>query len=336
VPVAASPTNRPSARRPVWRAARSLLVGLLIGAGSALFLAPELLGLAESMPFTQVVAFRPAAAVGLFVLAGLTVLVRRRWWPAALVVGAVAGVALGVVLPRAVAGPAPPAGPELTVLSFNVFQGRADVGALAAEIHRSRPDLVVLPEAGQRFQRRLAPLLADLGYRSSVTTAADEPDVDGIAVFTSARLGDVSTAPLELGFKFRWMRLTGGGLGGVEVVAVHTAAPVPNMLTAWATELGTLRQWCADGQGAHIVVGDVNATLDHTPLRSAVEGCTDAAADRGQGLVATWPTSWPRWFGVQIDHVFISGGLRPASAEVLDLPGSDHRALLTRIVLPPK
>jgi endonuclease/exonuclease/phosphatase (EEP) superfamily protein YafD len=80
----------------------------------------------------------------------------------------------------------------------------------------------------------------------------------------------------------------------------------------------------------------MNATLDHAPLRSAVTGCTDAAADVGQGLVATWPTRWPRWFGVQIDHVFTGGGLRAASAQVLDLPGSDHRALLTRIVLPPR
>jgi endonuclease/exonuclease/phosphatase (EEP) superfamily protein YafD len=243
-------------------------------------------------------------------------------------------VALGAVLPRAVPGPAPPAGPALTVLSFNVFQGAADVGALAAEIHQSRPDLVVLPEAGQRFQRRLAPLLADLRYHSSVTTAADEPEIAGIVVLTSARLGDVTATPLELGSEFRWMRLTGGGLGDVEVIAVHTAAPVRDMLSAWATDLGMLRKWCADGHGEHIVVGDVNATLDHAPLRSAVADCTDVAADRGQGLVATWPAKWPRWFGVQIDHVFTSGGLRPASATVLDMPGSDHRALLTQIVLP--
>jgi endonuclease/exonuclease/phosphatase (EEP) superfamily protein YafD len=320
----------------VWRAVRSLLVGLLLGAGSALFLAPELFGLAESMPFTQVVAFRPAAAVGLFVLAGLTVLIRRRWWPAALVVGAVAGVALGVVLPRAVAGPVPPAGNELSVLSFNVFKGRADVTALAAEIHRSRPDVVVLPEAGQPFQRRLLPLLADLRYRSSVTTAADEPDDPGIVVLTSARLRDVKATPLGLDTEDRWMRLTGGGLGDVEVVAVHPASPVPYRMSSWVTDLGMLRQWCADGQGDHIVVGDINATLDHAPLRAAVAGCTDAAADRGQGLVATWPTRWPRWFGVQIDHVFTSGGLRPASVQVLDLPGSDHRGLFTRIVLPPR
>ena len=82
------------------------------------------------------------------------------------------------------------------------------------------------------------------------------------------------------------------------------------------------------------MIGDVNATLDHSPLRSGIAGCTDVAADRGQGLVATWPSSWPRWFGVQIDHVFTTGGLLPKSLQVFDMPGSDHRALLTQIVVP--
>jgi len=54
----------------------------------------------------------------------------------------------------------------------------------------------------------------------------------------------------------------------------------------------------------------------------------------GEGLTSTWPTAWPRWLGVQIDHVLVSGGVRAAAARVLDLPGSDHRALLARVVLP--
>jgi endonuclease/exonuclease/phosphatase (EEP) superfamily protein YafD len=37
---------------------------------------------------------------------------------------------------------------------------------------------------------------------------------------------------------------------------------------------------------------------------------------------------------MQIDHVLIGGGTRPNSARVLDLPGSDHRAVLARITLP--
>jgi endonuclease/exonuclease/phosphatase (EEP) superfamily protein YafD len=95
-----------------------------------------------------------------------------------------------------------------------------------------------------------------------------------------------------------------------------------------------LRTWCAKGSGAYIVAGDVNATLDHASLRAAVNGAQDVAAGCGQGFVATWPSAWPRWLGVQIDHVFTRGGPRAAGLRVLDLPGSDHRALLAQVVLP--
>jgi endonuclease/exonuclease/phosphatase (EEP) superfamily protein YafD len=99
-------------------------------------------------------------------------------------------------------------------------------------------------------------------------------------------------------------------------------------------ELGLLRTWLAEGAGPHVVVGDLNATLDHAPLRAALSGARDVAADVGQGLTSTWPTALPRWLGVQIDHVLVGGGVHPAAARVLDLPGSDHRALLARVVLP--
>jgi endonuclease/exonuclease/phosphatase (EEP) superfamily protein YafD len=312
---------------------RRLLVGLPVGVVAVVLLGPELFGLADDAPFVQVVAFRPMLAAGLLVLSALTVLVRQRWWPVALLPAVVAAVALGAVVPRAVAGAPPPAGSSLTVLSFNVFVGRADPATLAATIRANRPDLVVLPEAGQRYQRRLTPLLAGLGYRSWVTSSAGEPDSDGIVVLAAARLGNVTGRPLELDTRRRWMTLTGGGLGDLTLVAVHTAAPVRD-LPGWASELGTLRQWCGGAGNPHLVVGDVNATLDHAPLRAATAGCTDAAAALGEGLVATWPTAWPRWLGVQIDHVFTSGGPVASSVQVLDLPGSDHRALFTRIVLP--
>ena len=327
---AARSTSRPTRRGPV----RALLVGLPLAGASTLWLAPELLGLATTSPFAQLVAFRPATAAGQLGLATLACLARRRWWPAALAVGGVAAVALGAVVPRAVAGPTGPPGPDLSILAFNVLHGRADAGALAEAIHRHRPDVVVLPEAGQRFRERLDPLVADLGYRSWATTAADQQEGAGIVVLSAARLGAVTATPVDVGSRFRWMRLSGGGLGDVGIVAVHTAAPVRRWMPGWAMELGLLRTWLAEGAGPHVVVGDVNATLDHAPLRAALAGARDVAADMGQGLTSTWPTAWPRWLGVQIDHVLVGGGVHPAAAQVLDLPGSDHRALLARVVLP--
>lgn len=324
------PTGRHRGRPPV----RPLLVGLPLAGTSALWLAPELLGLGATSPFAQLVAFRPAVAAGQLALAAVAGLARRRWWPAALMVGGAAAVALGAVVPRAVASTAPPPGPELSILSFNVLHGRAEVASLAELVRAHRPDLVVLPEAGEGFRERLGPKVADLGYRSWVTTAPGEREGAGIVVLAAPRLGAVTATPLDLGTRFRWLELRGGGLGTVGVVAVHTAAPIRRWMPDWAAELGLLRTWLGEGRGPHVVVGDVNATLDHAPLREALGGARDVAADRGQGLASTWPTGWPRWFGVQIDHVFTSGGVHPAGARILDLPGSDHRALLAQVVLP--
>jgi endonuclease/exonuclease/phosphatase (EEP) superfamily protein YafD len=317
-------------RRVEWRFVIAVVLAVLV----AVFLVPELFGLANVLPFAPLVAFRPATAVGLVVLAVLVVLVRRRWWPLALAVGVVAAVALGMVVPRMIAGAAPGPGRTLTLLSFNVYGGHADVSILARVIHTARPDVIVLPEAGERYRQLLAPQVADLGYRSWTTEPPDSEDVNGIVVLAAPWLGAVTAEPLDLGAKFRWMQVTGGALGAVRLVAVHAAAPVPEWTRDWSSELGILQLWCARDRGSNIVIGDVNATLDHSALRSGIMGCIDAAADRGQGLVSTWPSSWPRWFGVQIDHVFTSGGLWPGSLQVLDIPGSDHRALLTRVVVP--
>ena len=310
------------------------LISLLLGVLAGTVLAPELFGLAEVRPFAQLVAFRPLASAGLLCIAIVIALLRRRWWPTALALGLVASVTLGVVAPRAIAGPQPKPGQPLTVLSFNVFKGRADTTALAETIRVAKPDVVVLAEAGERFRRLLQERIADLGYRSWINDPSDQANVYGIVVLAASKLGAVTAEPLALNTTYRWMRLTGGTLGSADLVAVHVAAPVGKSLQRWAAELGMLQRWCTPGHGATILVGDINATLDQAPLRSAIADCADASADRGQGLVATWPSSWPRWFGVQIDHVFTAGGPRPARVDILDLPGSDHRALLAQVLIP--
>lgn len=306
------------------------------GVLATVLLDPELFGLDNIIPFVMFVSFRPAAAAALLLSALVAVAVQRRWWPAAMAVSAVAVVTAGfVVLSRALPGPQPSPNPALTVLSFNVYDGHADVAALAHTIETEHPDLVVLPEAGEHYRRLLAAKVSDLRYNSWTTGRSSHEDVTGIVVLTAPRLGTVTEVTLHPGAKFRWMEITGGALGVVRVVGVHAAAPVPGWTKEWISDIEMLRRWCRSDGRPTILVGDFNATLDHSLLRSNIDGCTDAAAGRGQGLVATWPSYFPRWFGVQIDHVFTSDGLLAGSLQVLDLPGSDHRALLARIILPP-
>jgi endonuclease/exonuclease/phosphatase (EEP) superfamily protein YafD len=317
-----------------WRVALSLLM-VAIAAAATL---PDLLGLDRRGPFAQLVAFRPALLAGLLVVTGAAIVVagmRRRGWTLAGGLLAVALIGSSLVLPRAipeldVPEPDALARPALTVLSFNTFEGRADVNVLADLIRSTRPDLVALPESGRRFGDRLLPLIP--GYRF-VTSQEKGRDVQGVSTLTRADLGDV-TATIDRSTPFPSVELRGGGLGSTRFVAFHSVAPTPGDVPQWSHDLGTLDRWCANRDAGQVIIaGDFNATLDHAVFRDAISGCLDAAERTGNGLTGTWPTRLPRALGTQIDHVLATGGVTVESFSVHDVPGSDHRAVLSRLLL---
>lgn len=302
-------------------------------------LLPDRFGLDRVLPFAVFAALRPDLAAGIGGLALVLLVVRRRWWPVlvpALVVAVVAGA---IVVPRAVPGPTPPpGGTELTVLELNAFEGHADAPTIAALARARGADLVVLPESGEGMRARLAALLP--GYRTWTNVPPWAADVRGIVVAASPRAGDVTARRLDGDTRYPWAEVTGGILGRTRLLAVHLVSVVPSWISYWPDELGLLRQWCAPGGDPTpaMVVGDLNATPDNSAFRSGTAGCTDATTATGNSLVPTWRSSFPRWFGAQIDHVLTRPGADGAgpqarSTEVIAVPGSDHRALLTRLRL---
>ena len=63
-------------------------------------------------------------------------------------------------------------------------------------------------------------------------------------------------------------------------------------------------------------------------------GYEDAAAETGTGLRATWPAGRRFPPPVTIDHVLADARCGVRSARVLDVPRSDHRAVLAELELP--
>ncbi|MGH3887004.1 MAG: endonuclease/exonuclease/phosphatase family protein [Pseudonocardiaceae bacterium] len=251
------------------------LAAVVAVALSILVLLPDRLGLDQWTPFAQVVAFRPGLAAATVVL-GVLMLARREAWLSSAALMAVGVLAAVTVLPRTVPGPEPAVGGrKLSVLLFNVYDGRADAAELAQLIRDRRPDLVALPEAGQGFRARVDHELAGQGYRSWSSGRPGEPEVDGVTALAAPSAGAVR---VELGAQtlFPYLELSGGGLGRLEFVAFHAAAPVADLTDRWRRDLGLLRQWCLSGHA--IVAGDLNATLDHSVLRDNVSGCSDAAS----------------------------------------------------------
>lgn len=321
---------------------RSGLAGRVVGAVAvalvaSVFLVPDLwFGLDRWSPFTQLIAFRPILVAGMVVVVlalGLVTLGMRRAWPFPVALLLVLGVGAATLAPRMIADPLPTTGESLKVLSFNVYTGDADVQALAETIRRERPDVVALPEAGERYRERLMPLIEDLGYASRASVGEHSRDVNGVVALVSPRFGavDFTVGKIDENSPFPYVEVTGGELGDLRFVAFHSVAPTAGSVAQWRVDLTGAGEWCR-GDTPTVIAGDFNATLDHTVLREAMADCADAASQRGSALTATWPTSLPRWLGSEIDHVFSTTG-SAESFEVLDLPDSDHRAVLTTLRL---
>jgi endonuclease/exonuclease/phosphatase (EEP) superfamily protein YafD len=324
-------------------------------AATALALSPDRFGAAR-FPFVALAALRPhVTATALAVAAALAVHPSTR--PLAAGVGSAAlasAAALGARARRdrrgggSAAADAPPrrsraAAPlgstgaavtELTVLAANVLVGRADTGALATVLERERPDLVSLPEAGPDYRDKLLPLVAELGYQAWASTAPGTSDGEGVVLLAAARMGALTvTSGREM--RHRYLRATGGALGERSFFAVHPEAPMGPTRTAWwESDLAHIARWCAESPGP-IVAGDFNATADNTAFRAVLRHGRSAADGTGQGLVGTFPAGVPSWCGIQIDHVLVPAGARTTRFAVLPIAGSDHRAVLAGISLPP-
>ena len=83
-----------------------------------------------------------------------------------------------------------------------------------------------------------------------------------------------------------------------------------------------------------LVVGDLNATADHRPLRNlSAAGYRSVTELTNTGWRPTWPAdrALPPYPLVQVDHVLVGPRLAAISSHTLPIDGSDHRGLLAEV-----
>lgn len=301
----------------------------------------------DYMPFAALVALRPPLTVLLIAVAAGWLLsgrlLRGRMALPALVL-LVAGLAAGLqIVPRAIgaAEPRRSDGIGVTVLVANVKKSNVAPDAIVSLVRRTRARVIALPEANA--------VVADR-YLRALRVATDQPWI----TWTDARGGrptDLTAQPTSIlvAASLRPERLPGppqpdGAHGLVRVgltvrgtdealvvSAVHPRSPRLFRSNArWRDDLEALRPLCRAGD---VLAGDFNATPDHSAMRALRDaGCANAAVRAGEGWRATW-SGGP--FGVvrpTLDHVLTSGRWTSESAGIRPLPGSDHRAVVARVV----
>ena len=274
----------------------------------------------------------PAMLVTVAVATVVAVLMRRRFAGSAgfvclLAAGAV--VAPGYSMP----GDARPGGERLTVVTANVYFRGGDVPEAAAAVTSQGADVVALQEVTPDFAAVVARRAEDAGYRWRVMKPARGST--GLAVLS--RLPIVGHRELTLNGQ-PLLRVDLAVAGTVlRLYDVHVEAPVtPPAVRRWRGQLDALREVLEEpSAGPVVAAGDFNASLDHLPFRRLLGADRqDAAAARRRW----WLPTWPARHGLlppllQLDHVVVSQGVSTSRVRTARCPGSDHRMLITSLVV---
>lgn len=291
----------------------------------------RVLGLDRGFPLVAMLAFTPYVAVAALLVTGLAVALRN--WAAAVVAGLATLALAAAVLPRTIGdGTVDAEGrPTVGVLSVNARFGGADPRALVALIDRLEPDLLSVQELSPGLAAALRREGIDRRLPESVLSTAE--GAPGTGIYSSLPLRRLPSGP-DFGFRMPRARAELGGGRALRIVAVHPLTPSRTGIDAWEGALASLP---ATGRGTPwILVGDFNATLDHSRLRDVLgRGYRDAGAVAGMGLKPTWPAG--RWEGmsppVTIDHVLADRRLDVVRYAVLSLPDTDHRPIFAELVV---
>jgi endonuclease/exonuclease/phosphatase family metal-dependent hydrolase len=292
-------------------------------------------GLESGFPLAPLIAYTPEAGLAAVLVALIATVLRL--WVAAAVAGAVAMLIAVLVLPRAFPAAQsglPSSGPELRVMTVNLYLGEAEAEAVVQLVRDERVNLLSLQELTPREVRALRRAGLERLLPERAVVAA--PGSSGAGLFSRwplERLGLVPGSARLLPMPRARLRVPGAG--SVEVVDVHPPSPVGSKeVSDWSRALGSLPP--ADPDGAvRILLGDFNATLDHQVLRDVLdEGYVDAADTVGKALTPTWRRGGLLPPTVTIDHVLVDRRVRVRDVGIHEMPGSDHRAVTADLVLP--
>ena len=288
-------------------------------------------GLERGFPLVQLLAYTPYVLL-LSLIALLIVVLCRRWLAAGFLLIACLALALAV-LPREIGGPETvPGGQPVRVMTINLGVGYAHADEIA-ELARVRDvDLVAVQELTPAEASGLdrAGFATDYPHRILQTGT----DASGGGIYSRWPLVDRGSLTAEFHQPVADVRIPASI--PIEFVSVHPMAPTtPARTSQWASEYKSLPE-ASSARLPLVLAGDFNATLDHRNLRDLIDtGYRDAAEVTGSGLVTTWPSRIEWKLPVTLDHVLAEKGISFSQYDVEKVAGTDHRAVIVELVMPP-
>jgi endonuclease/exonuclease/phosphatase (EEP) superfamily protein YafD len=228
------------------------------------------------------------------------------------------------------------AGVFIRVISANLRVGLADPGYLVRSA-RAQADVLAFQELTPQEVDRLsaAGLDATFPYRWLDPRAG----ASGVGIWSRSPMHATKRiGGYDMAFVSAQLQVTGNSIDPTVVVA-HIPGPWPQPIDDWRRDLDRLAVTLHDvaegmGGGAVIVAGDLNSTTDMRPFRRLLRnGYRDAAEQSGAGIEPTFPADSRLPPFIAIDHI-LTRSCTATSLRTMNLPGSDHRALVATVKIP--
>ena len=290
--------------------------------GVAALLIVRFTGLDDGTVLALAVVGLPYALV-VTVIVGVVLAVAKARWLTVLALALVVVQTLSLA-PRFVADgvDVATAAARLRVATINSHRGQVDPQALVELVREMDVDVLAVEE----LPPEAIPALDAAGLQELLPFRELQPKQDSSLYsrlpFTSSGLLNAPTT---------WPQTTGEVVvngRAIRLVAVHTYYPAGDA-GLWAQDLKALK---SVAQPNVVVLGDFNATLDHSPMRDLLSASlVDAHAELGHGWAPTWPADTLPV--VQLDHVLHGNGLAATKTSEHTLPGSDHRLVFAELAL---
>lgn len=235
---------------------------------------------------------------------------------------------------------------QLRVMSINSLFGRADAGEIVRLVRENGVGLLAVQEHTQALEDRLA--AEGLGKLLPHRISDPGKKASGSATYSKHPLEAIGLVP-DTPFRMPTFRLTLSEAGAgttvtLEVTNVHAFPPVHDRVGQWRSDLKALGRLAArngaEARGNQLLLGDFNATYDHSEFRRLLDGgpgsrkLVDVGMASGTRFTPTWPMDGQALPGVTIDHLVTSPHIPASGYAVHRVTGTDHAAVLATLHIP--
>ena len=216
-------------------------------------------------------------------------------------------------------GEIPVEGGDVVLYNQNLRWDNADLEVVAEAIRAEGADVVTLQEVSSRTEPLMAMMARDYPFQAFCEFSTG---VGGVAILS--RLPNWGEPGCARGLGLVWMELRPPGGRSFHVASLHLSWPWPHRQPDHIAKIAPI---LAEIGAPLLIAGDFNmAPWGHAVTQVAKASGTVPV--RGLRLTLDKPEFWP---GLPIDHV-LADPRALVEVEVLEKSGSDHHALLARVI----